>query len=70
MAMKMFEGVTEGADGSEETDRKERFYLALWLLGLRESKAFTKKKKEVPLSEVVVMGSLKDSRNKDAEAPI
>jgi len=69
MALKMFEGVTEGADGSEETDRKERFYLALWLLGLRESKAFTKKKKEVPLSEVVVMESLK-LRNKDAESVV
>ena len=69
MALGMFEGVTEGADSSAETDRKERFYLALWLLGLRESKAMTKKKKEVPLSEVIVMESLK-LRNKDAESVV
>lgn len=69
MALGMFEGVTEGADSSAETDRKERFYLALWLLGLREIKAMTKKKKEVPLSEVIVMESLK-LRNKDAESVV
>ena len=68
-ALGMFEGVTEGADTNAETDRKERFYLALWLLGLKKNKAVTKKKKEVPLSEVIVMESLK-LRNKDAESVV
>ena len=68
-ALGMFEGVTEGADTSAETDRKERFYLALWLLGLKKNKTVTKKKKEVPLSEVIVMESLK-LRNKDAESVV
>ena len=68
-ALGMFEGVTEGADTNAETDRKERFYLALWLLGLKKNKALTKKKKEVPLSEVIVMESLK-LRNKDAESVV
>ena len=68
-ALGMFEGVTEGADTkAPETDRRT-VYLALWLLGLKKNKAVTKKKKEVPLSEVIVMESLK-LRNKHTDSVV